>query len=668
MKIDVIGRIKNVNLPFSKSLFPLFEAVVNSINTIEEVDNRNGEISIMIERDKSQEILDNSDYEQYPIKSFKIADNGIGFDENNYNAFLTADTTYKAEKGAKGVGRFVWLKAFKKVSIESNYSQDSKYYKRKFNFVLSENGIEKHELNETDNANNLTIVNLIGFKEKYQTSCPKATNAICKRLIEHTLVYFLNDNCPNIYFVDNNKKFDLKKIFDEHFKTFSKDETVEIKSKQFTLTHLRLYGSEENNHLIHYCANNREVKHENLSRFIPDLYKKIKDEDEKPFVYASYVSGKYLDIKVNAERTDFNFPENGSSLFPDEISKEELTKGIISSSRELLNPYLQKIKEEKTKRIETFVRTKAPHYRATLKYKSEFIDNIPAGLPDDKLELELHKATQSIELRLKEKSKEILKTDISTVSDIDEYKSKYKQFIEEFNDLGKSQLAQYIVHRKLILELLSKNLQKDQTIDKYSLEESVHEIIFPLRKTSDEIGYERQNLWIIDEKLAYHKYLASDIALNKIDLITTDDAHRPDIIIFNEPFAFVEDTQPYSSVVILEFKRPMRQEYTLDDNNPISQIYKYVEQIKSGKKQDYQGRPITVTDNTPFYAYIICDLTPKMEEIVKYLDLTKAPDNLGYFGYNKELKTYVEVISYDKLLNDSQKRNQVLFDKLKLPN
>ena len=33
-----------------------------------------------------------------------------------------------------------------------------------------------------------------------------------------------------------------------------------------------------------------------------------------------------------------------------------------------------------------------------------------------------------------------------------------------------------------------------------------------------------------------------------------------------------------------------------------------------------------------------------------------------------KIKTYVEVISYNKLLQDAQKRNKVLFDKLKLPN
>ena len=41
-----------------------------------------------------------------------ITDNGCGFDEKNFSSFTTADSRFKESKGAKGVGRFIWLKAF----------------------------------------------------------------------------------------------------------------------------------------------------------------------------------------------------------------------------------------------------------------------------------------------------------------------------------------------------------------------------------------------------------------------------------------------------------------------------------------------------------------------------------------------------------------------------
>lgn len=48
-------------------------------------------------------------------------------------------------------------------------------------------------------------------------------------------------------------------------------------------------------------------------------------------------------------------------------------------------------------------------------------------------------------------------------------------------------------------------------------------------------------------------------------------------------------------------------------------------------------------------------------------DLTIAHDHLGYFGYNKEFKAYIKVISLDCLVNMAKERNRAFFDKLGLP-
>ena len=37
MKLDLAGKIKNTQLPRSKALFPMFEAVVNSFQAIEDM-------------------------------------------------------------------------------------------------------------------------------------------------------------------------------------------------------------------------------------------------------------------------------------------------------------------------------------------------------------------------------------------------------------------------------------------------------------------------------------------------------------------------------------------------------------------------------------------------------------------------------------------------------
>jgi hypothetical protein len=49
------------------------------------------------------------------------------------------------------------------------------------------------------------------------------------------------------------------------------------------------------------------------------------------------------------------------------------------------------------------------------------------------------------------------------------------------------------------------------------------------------------------------------------------------------------------------------------------------------------------------------------------LGLTETSDHLGYFGYNPNFKAYIEVISFDRLLNAARQRNRAFFDKLGLP-
>ena len=146
-----------------------------------------------------------------------------------------------------------------------------------------------------------------------------------------------------------------------------------------------------------------------------------------------------------------------------------------------------------------------------------------------------------------------------------------------------------------------------------------------------------------------------------------DGRQRPDVIIFNSPFAFVEDTAPYSSIVIIEFKRAARTGYT-DEENPLGQVYEYIRKIRKGSTTDRRGRPIPISETTPFYSYIVCDLTPSLKDQAENANLLATPDGMGYFGYNRPVMSYIEIISYDKLIADAKKRNRILFDKLNLPN
>lgn len=80
----------------------------------------------------------------------------------------------------------------------------------------------------------------------------------------------------------------------------------------------------------------------------------------------------------------------------------------------------------------------------------------------------------------------------------------------------------------------------------------------PLRKNSTELSYADLNLWLLDERLSFHVYLASDLPLHTSPAIEIDSAKEPDIVVFNKVIALADSEKPYSSLVIVEFKRPMR--------------------------------------------------------------------------------------------------------------
>lgn len=662
MLVDIKGRVKNTNLPYQKPLLPLFEAVINSFQSLENVDGEKF-ITITAIRDDSQIELELQDKNVNPINSFIIEDNGVGFDDANYTSFDTSDSTYKSLEGGKGVGRFMWLKAFENVEVNSVFKSDNKFYKRKFNFGL-EKGINNDTLEPFFDGNLKTQISLHLYKARYKKGCPKKLQTIAFKIIEHCLAYFLMQDVPKVILRDNEDLIDLNALCKETILDNMDIDKFEIKGYYFELRHLKLYRSEETMHKIHLCAHQREVFDRNLQTYIPNLVKNIKDENGKSFLYVSYLSGKYLDEKVNAERTNFNMSVDADELEFDELSLEVILKEATLKINKYLNTYLMPIKKQKYERISDFINSKAPQYKPVIKYKKEELESISPDLPEDEMELELYKISQILDCELKVKGEQFLKNDFTNVENIEQYEKDYTNYLEKVNDMGQANLVKYIIHRKLILTLLENNLKR-RNDDKYPLEESVHKIIFPMRSTSDNkfLNSQNQNLWIIDEKLSYHNYLASDISMNKNDVINVNSLDRPDIFIFNQTYAFT-NTSPRDSVVIIEFKRPMRNNYKEDSDNPIVQVFNYIEKIKDGVEQDVDGRPIRVHENTPFYSYIICDITPKLEKSAKFYGFKKTPDNEGYYNYNGEMSTYTEIISYDKLLTDANRRNKILFDKL----
>jgi len=665
MDMSLEGRLKNTQLPVGHGLLTLYESVFNSFHAIEDAEDPDGQIKITIDRDNDQARLhtqnDGTEITEAPVSSVHITDTGIGFNDANLMSFRTGDSLYKAARGGKGVGRFMWLKAFDRVAIDSIFDGPRGRVRRRFGFTAAGGiGKLKDELAPTESRQ--TTVHLLGLRPEYQRLWPKRLEVMARRLVEHVLIYLMRGGAPHIEMRDSRDSIDVSEFF-KAIANHADARTFSIKGASLTVRTIRLYGAAESTHRLHLCAEEREVTSEPLGSMIPDLTRKLIDEQNRRFVVSSFVTGAVLDESLTPDRLNFSLPDaSDTDTFADVVTKDDVRRSAAEQIRSYLAPELAKVGQEKRERVRHFVAEERPEYRPLVEHKPELIDQIPPGLTDEKLDAELHRLTHKVEADLLEQARTLLRQE---PSDLTTAEAKLRQFIELENAFGKSRLASYVVHRKIVLEFLERRLGVDES-GKRAPEAAVHELIFPLRKTSADVPIEQQNLWLIDERLSYHRYLASDVPLNELRELDVEGKQRPDVMIFNAPFAFVETEAPFSSVVIIEFKRPMRDDYD-DADNPIAQVYEYVDRIKTGKATDKNGMQFKVPPTTPFYCYIVADDTPKLQKWARFYELTVTPDAGGYFGYNKNVGSYIEVITFQKLLTDAKKRNRILFEKLQLP-
>jgi hypothetical protein len=672
MKTNLSGRLRNTSLPASHGLMPLFEAVVNSIHSIEELseDMSQGRIDIEVMR-SSQGSLDLKKGEQQieKIVGFKITDTGIGFNDQNMKSFETLDTDHKVDKGCRGVGRLLWLKAFKRVNVQSVYEENGAFLLRKFSFNTNL-GVNNPSDSSVDSLERKTIVELDGFGETYRYAAPKTLNSIAKSLLEHCLWYFVRDGgAPAISINDGQESVLLDDLYDEYMHDSAQTEEIEVYGENFSITHIKFRASSAKQHALSFCAANRLVKEETLNNKISGLYGNISDQNGD-FVYSCYVSSPYLDEKVRSERTGFNIEENVEGLFEGkEISLKKIREVIFPKIKSHLQESLKANIDAGKERVEKFIAEKAPRYRPIISRISEDDLIVDPNTSDKDIDLHLHKQLSALERSILEKGHGILVP--SQGENLDDYYARVRLYLEDVSDMKKSDLADYLCHRKVVIDLMEKALQRDSN-GKYVTEDIIHQLIMPMGSDSNASSPADCNLWLLDEKLAFHDYLASDKTLNSMPITGSSETKEPDICalnVYDNPMLMSEgDSLPLASVVVVEIKRPMRNDAKSgEDKDPIEQALGYLKRIRDGKAQTPAGRPIPNSSDIPGYCYIVCDLTESVQRRCDLFNLTISSDKMGYFGYNPNYKAYIEVISFDKLVDSAKKRNRVFFDKLGLP-
>lgn len=663
MDCNLEGRLKKCHLTPKKGLWPVFEAIVNSLQAIEDRKSA-GQITIHVVRDDFPSQIDAVGAPR-PIKDFVITDNGIGFTAANYASFETSDSTYKLNRGGKGVGRLLWLVAFNSVEIESVYAQGDEIWARKFEFQVSHNGTKELSHTKIETGVVGTVVRLIGFKQEFRKVVGGGLKDLTAAVLEHCLQYFLHEECPIITVTDDDspEKAVVNDLYQETIGKSRTTKTFAIGQQQFRIDHLRSNGHGPQEHSMHFCAHKRSVLRKRLGKDIPNLGSKLASENGNGIVYTGYLSGEFLDRTVNSERTGFRFPDEDDSLFEEDLTENAISKATVEQVEKELEPFLSKSREDLQARVTRVITEEMPEARGLLRRVDSLVRTLSPTSDDRVLRRRINEAGFAHEIEVRESVSDLMEKMGKENPNVEKAKAAAESILAEVTETSRSKLAGYVAFRKAVLQIYEKQIGI-QSNGKFSREDAVHDLIFPRRSNSDEKTFDEHNLWIVDDRLAFHQLLASDVPFDEIQSVEINGKNRCDLLIVNKPAAFTNTTEDVSSVVIVELKRPERNDYDGNDN-PIDQVLGYIEEIRAGRARKTDGRHLIISNDSPFFVYIISDITPALKTIINRRAIfTPTPDAQGYFGYAEPHKAYIEVLSFDKLINDAKKRNRVWFKKL----
>lgn len=644
---------------------PVVEMVVNAIQAIDEAGRTDGKVSIRVQRSGQAE----QDGSLPEITSFAIEDNGIGFTDAHQKSFDTLYTDLKIADGGKGFGRFTCLKYFEDLYVRSVYRSGERFNTRTFLMGKDTEIIVDEKVAPSDKTESGTIVTLSALKKG--RSFDKKLATIARNLVEQLLPYFITQDyvCPEIVlseqdgggvirlndFVSNELSAVIREIGIEH-KSFTLK--AQDSDEVFLVRVFKIYSPRNQKSRIGLVAHKREVSgsaiHKYIPEFVDEFYEKDKNgemDHARNYIIKAYVFGSYLDHNVSLERGGFEFQMDTDLILG--IGQTEIERDAAAIAKEAMGADITLRQEKKKEHVQSYVDEEAPWHKNIL----EKIDlsGMPYNPTNEEIETRLQKEKFAQEIEIKRDVAKLL-----AESNFENVKESVLEIVSKISDTSKNDLIHYIALRRKILDIFGKSLEVDDT-GTYSSEGVVHDIIFPRKGDTEITSFDDHNLWIVDERLNFTTYVSSDVPLDG------KNTERPDLLVYNKRILFRGNNEASNPITIFEFKKPQRDDFVnpSSQEDPVQQIVRYVNSIRDGKYKTPEGRKMLVAENTPFYGYVVCDLTTKVETwLEREKDFKPMPDRLGWFRWMDNINLYVEVISWDKILKDAKMRNQIFFQKL----
>ena len=638
-------------------LQPLYEAIINSFQANAD------KVEVFFEIDKDQNVI-----------GYEIKDNGEGFTKENIESFLTLWSNHKINIGALGSGRIMCLKVFDNINIESQ-TKDMAHESGiktniKFNRKFLANTIE--DIKPTKNHSNTSYTKTT-FKEINEAYLEQiSTTKYDLKYIEDEI--FINILPMFIRFFDEKKEFEIlinnnlwinKQNLEDEFnkqkfetkkfniKTNAENDCVKEVKYEFCLFYRVSQTKDDKDTLKQfYGASDRYVKSFSSNIRI----EKLKNGYSGIFCLTS----DYFESRVKDSRKDFVIPQNESNPSKENpITFPEINTKLKEKLDEILKEKFPEIEKELEEKKEKIVNS-FPHLGRYIKEINSL--TISESNIIKQAEEEFNKERKKTRKKVEEFTERLKKNK----DKFDE--KKFQEITNQFTQVGKEQLADYIGYRQTIIDMLLEIYEKT-SLNKLAFDEAdIHNLFMPKSKTSNDLFTYSNNVWIFDDKFMSYAYSASNKTIEKIVSDVTGKSideiakhhknQKPDLVMF---YSNPEDE--YKDVLLIEFKR-LNNELS-EKKKAITQLQDYPMYIRKNIENIRSIFSYTIididesfrewlTDSQSFDEYSFGDSTNKISSYYRYMS-----------GRDGAINAHLHVIEFSQVLHDADKRNNVFLDILK---
>lgn len=709
MTLDIRGGLKSTKL--SRNPYVVFEELISNaidsflIRKSSDATANNLQIDITVDF-FSADLIDGLD-----DMSISCKDNGCGLGDEQLDAFLTKDTSYKDDLPIPGIGkcmgagRIQFFHHFSALALDSTYRAGDNFIRRQMSYSEP-----KKQIASKDFSSDLGIAENLGTSITLKSlRAPVRDRVLRKALLsglysasvlkQQMLLTFLQrlvglgDQVGDFEIdfvtrqwkdgklVKSSEQDDSLKLSD--LPTVTKEQRVSVEecdpvtgdglgtNQYFNLSHYRLDAQQYSlpKNAVAFCAKSSPVKDATSQYF------RTRAEQSNPvagFYHFVLIESEYLDLHVNEQRDDFEgIPEEIPS--GDLFSTEKISYAAIHDA---IDPVI--------------VEMVAPSDWNRVVVLQDIVDQFgisEAMLQDTSTRIRYGESAQVVAERVLKKYQEQVIDETSTIFKLKEEIKKTEPDTEEFrekiNELAwkytsslkkfdMANLSQLIVRRAAIVEVLDLACGKKLAMQavgegiRRKDERIIHSIFFPMRRDSTEVI--DHDMWLLSEEYHYYDYIASDIPLANIAWDNGDKVFDSDIDVEFQKLLSkrLEDNtgkrpdialfNKEGSAVIVEFKAP-----GVPADEHIGDLIEYAHLLaaKSGGKL------------RKFYGYLIGDTVNPL----RLNGWTPFSEGKGWFQsnplvdpYNRQPlgETYFEILHFNDVIERAKKRINIYQNKINL--